>query len=133
MRKILIAGVAALLMGTPSAANATQTWCAVVMKPIPDGWLALRENPDWRIKMITTLGEGDYLYVGSEQCWEGVCDTDKREWAHVAGVPRIDGKGSLITFGWVRRKYLQEFMCPEDQEADAPKTEKLKEEPAPGT
>jgi hypothetical protein len=78
--------------------------------------------------MITKLREGDFIYVGSEQCWEEICDTDKREWAHIAGVPRIDGPTHMnspndpvpkITFGWVRRKYIQEFTRPEDQEDEA--------------
>jgi hypothetical protein len=137
VKKILLAGVAALSVLSASAAHATQIWCAVVMKPSPevvrdkeynpDGWLALREKPNRRSPMVITLSEGDYLTIGSEQCWKGVCDTDEREWVHVAGVSRIDDKGGSITFGWVRRKYVQEFTCPEDQEAQAPKPEPERE------
>jgi hypothetical protein len=114
------------------APHATVIYCAVVLKPPSEitrdpeynsnGWLALREEPNRRSKMLHMLRAGDYLYVGSEQCWKGICDTDKREWAHVAGVPRIDGRdapGKDYTFGWVHRKYIQEFVCPEDQEEQA--------------
>jgi hypothetical protein len=37
-------------------------------------------------------------------------------------VPRIDGRDAPekdYTFGWVHRKYIQEFVCPEDQEEQA--------------
>jgi hypothetical protein len=114
------------------APHATVIYCAVVLKPPSEitrdpeynsnGWLALREEPNRRSKMLHTLRSGDYLYVGSEQCWKGICDTDKREWAHVAGVPRIVGRDAPekdYTFGWIHRKYIQEFVCPEDQEEQA--------------
>jgi hypothetical protein len=98
MRKILLVGVAALLMGT-SAAQATQTWCAVVLKN-SDGWLALRERPDWRSKMITKLREGDYLSVGSEQCWKACATLTSEsgrilraspEWTAQKAPLRLDG------------------------------------------
>jgi hypothetical protein len=115
-----------------TAAHTAVIYCAVVLKPPPeitrdpaynpDGWLALREKPDRRSKMLHALRAGDYLYVGSEKCWKGTCDTYKREWVHVAGVLRIDGRDAPekdYKFGWVRHQYVQEFECPEDQQDQA--------------
>jgi hypothetical protein len=131
-RTLLLAGVAALsVLAATSAASATQMWCAVVLKPParivkdkdynPDQWLTLRETPSSKGYKIVLLREGDYLTVGSEKCWEDVCDTTPtREWRHVVGIPRFDGKDpQRITFGWVRRKYIQEFLCPENQAEEA--------------
>ena len=80
---VLLGTVAALSILSASAAHATQTWCAVVLK-------ALRERPDWRSKMITKLREGDYLSVGSEQCWEDVCDhSDKSRAPERFKLPKV--------------------------------------------
>ena len=88
--------------------------------------LALRELPSRTSRMFTALHEGDYLIVGTERCFKGVCDTDKREWTHVTVVPRIYGlsprhEPKNVTFGWVRSKYIQGFECPEDQPSEAQK------------
>jgi hypothetical protein len=63
MKKTLLAGIAALLMAT--SAHATQTYCAVVLKPPSkvtrdkeynsDQWLALREKPSSKSYMIVAL------------------------------------------------------------------------------
>jgi hypothetical protein len=149
MRRALLAGVAALSVLSAPVAHTTEIYCVVVLKPPPEvsrdkeynpaGWLALREKPNRKSKIIMLLHEGDYLIAGTEQCWEEVCDTDKREWTHIAGVPRIDGSDKQlkdkcgvirdtpecrprITFGWVRSKYIRVirgFLCPEDQELEA--------------
>src|SRR5262245_29569989 len=112
MKRLLLA--ATTLLALSVSANATQTFCAVVLKN-PDGWLALREKPDWRGKLLHKLKEGVFLYAGTELCWEDACTDEKRQWTHIAGVPSIDGKGDGVTFGWVRSKYVQSFVCPEDQ------------------
>jgi hypothetical protein len=58
------------------------------------------------------------------------------EWTHITGVPRIDGPTTPektsgdYTHGWVRSKYIQSFICPEDQEAGAPKTKPEVSQPA---
>ena len=125
MKKMLLTGVAAL-MAVSRAAQATEDFCAVVLKT-PDGFLALREKPARESKIIAKLREGDFLYAGTEQCSQSVCDTlEDRKWTHINGVPRMDGPNDPkrtyndYTHGWVSRKYIQNFLCPDDQEAIAP-------------
>jgi hypothetical protein len=89
MRKMLLVGIAGLMI-LSKAAHATEDFCAVVLKT-PDGFLALREKPGRESKIIAKLREGDFLYAGTEQCSQSVCDTEDRKWTHINGVPRIDG------------------------------------------
>jgi hypothetical protein len=122
MKKLLLA--AAVLVAVSTAAHSTEDFCAVVLKT-PDGFLALREKPGAQAKMTAKLREGDFLYAGTEQCSQSVCDNEDRKWTHVNGVPRLDGPNDPTktyndyTHGWVSRKYIQEFLCPEDQEREA--------------
>jgi hypothetical protein len=112
-----------------NAAHATGDFCAVVLKT-PDGFLALREKPGRESKIIAKLREGDFLYAGTEQCSQSVCDTEARKWTHINGVPRIDGPNDPkktyddYTHGWVSRKYIQDFLCPEDQQLETKVPEK---------
>lgn len=123
MKKIPLAGIAGLMV-VSTAAHSTEDFCAVVLKT-PDGFLALREQPGTQSKMIAKLHEGDFLYAGTEQCSQSVCDTEDRKWTHINGVPRIDGPHdpkktyNNYTHGWVSSKFIQSFLCPEQQEEQA--------------
>ena len=60
MKKVLLAGVAALSLLMAGTAHAAYDECAVVLKT-PDGLLALREKPTVRSKLILKLHRGDVL------------------------------------------------------------------------
>jgi hypothetical protein len=113
----ILTGVAALFLATGTA-HATEDFCAVVLKN-RDGWLALREGPGTRFKIIAKLLEGDYLLADT-----GAGGLLSKKWTHIVGVPRMDGATTSekthedYTRGWVHRKYIQEFACPEDQESE---------------
>ncbi len=65
MKKIIIATAIALL--GCSAAFATADGCAVVL-PTPDGFLALREAPSTRFKVLKRLRPGEHLLVDTATC-----------------------------------------------------------------
>jgi hypothetical protein len=109
MKRLFLTSVAALFLAT-GAAHATEDFCAVVLKT-PDGFLALREGPSTRFKMITKLHRGDFLLADTG-------GTLSPKWTHVIGVPRIDSGDAHYTRGFVYRRYIQEFLCPEDQAAE---------------
>jgi hypothetical protein len=134
MRKVLLAGVAAMTVLSASAAHAKfipipePHMCAVV-GGLPDGWLALREEDNARSRTIVKLREGDFLYISPEH------NSEKGKWTSVIGTPRLDGIPMPYKHlqprqihGWVFNKYIQEFVCPEDQaEAYYHKSEKKAE------
>ena len=97
MKRLLLAGVAALSMVT-SAAHADEK-CATVLKT-EDGFLALREKPSAQSKMIAKLLQGDYLVK---------IDRQVDIWRHVT-----EKRG--YTEGWVSNKYIKEFACPSPEE-----------------
>jgi hypothetical protein len=119
MKKMLLAGIA--LLAVCASAHATEDFCAVVLRA-PDGFLALRAEPGTQSKMLTKLHEGDFLYADTQQCSQSVCD---KRWTHVIGVPRIDGPDDPkktyedYTRGWVFSRYIQSFLCPENQAEQA--------------
>jgi hypothetical protein len=119
--RTLLVGIAALSELSVSAAHARPTWilephmCAVV-GGLSDDWLALREADNARSRMIVKLREGDFLYISPEH------NSEKGKWTSVIGVPRIDGIPMPYKHlqprqihGWVFNKYIQEFVCPEEQ------------------
>jgi hypothetical protein len=95
--------------------------CAVVLKPPPNvvrdkeydpnGWLAVREGAGTKFKIIAKLREGDFLYTAVGYCGESLCDS-KSEWISVRN-------GNNRANGWVHSKYIQQFVCPEDQTEQA--------------
>ena len=112
--KLLFATAVLALVGTN--AHATADACAVVLKT-PDGFLALREGPSTRFKIVHKLKRGDFLYVDTAQCGNGVCS---RQWTHVTSVPRFDGRleeARTFTKGWVANRFVEWFLCPDDQES----------------
>jgi hypothetical protein len=119
VKKLLLTGIATLLL-TTGAAHATEDFCAVVLKN-RDGWLALREGSGTRFKIIAKLLEGDYLLADTGA---GGYYKISKKWTHIVGVPRLDGASTSekthedYTRGWVHRKYIQWFACPEDQETE---------------
>ena len=64
MKKVLLAGIAALSVLSASAAHATDNECAVVLKT-SDGFLAVREKPTVKSKIVATLGPKYPLTVNS--------------------------------------------------------------------
>jgi hypothetical protein len=104
--------LAACVAGLATTAQATEDFCAVVLKT-PDGFLALREGPGTRFAVKTKLRRGDALYADTAQCSPSACDYT-RNWTHVVSVPRLDGgreEASQFMQGWVARKFIQEFIC----------------------
>jgi hypothetical protein len=117
MKKFLLTAAAFALLTTTAAtsAQATQDFCAVTLKT-PDGFLALREGPGTRFAVKTRLGRGDVLYADTAQCAPSACNYTNI-WTHVVSVPRIDGRleeAKQFTQGWVARKFIQEFICPDE-------------------
>jgi hypothetical protein len=132
MKKALLTGIAVLLLATGTT-HATEDFCAVVLKPPakvvrdkqynPDAWLAIRDGPGMQFMVMGKLREGDFLNASTggvckELNRKEICD-NKREWVHVIGIPRFDGSGEKTykdySRGWVRSKYIQTFLCEEDQ------------------
>jgi hypothetical protein len=116
MCKILLTGVAALLMAISAHATENPDMCAVVMKT-PDGFLALRTKPEAKSKMMSKLFPGQVLRV----------DIDKyrsKNWIYVEGL--VENSERWYMDGWVYSKYIQSFVCPSSLEkpssisADAP-------------
>jgi hypothetical protein len=104
MRKILLTGVAALLMAISAHATENPDMCAVVLKT-PDGFLALRTKPEPKSKMMSKLFPGQVLRV----------DIDKyrsKNWIYVEGL--VENSERLD--GWVYSKYIQSFVCPSSLE-----------------
>jgi hypothetical protein len=103
MKKLLLAGVAALLMA--SAAHAAYDDCAVVLET-PDGFLALREEPTAKSKLILKLHRGDVLDVDvAKTMASGVYNERIIDWTWV--IPfNIDSPG-----GYVYNDYIQKFKC----------------------
>jgi hypothetical protein len=119
-RAFLLAACAA---GLATSAQATEDFCAVVLKT-PDGFLALREWPGTRFAVKAKLHRGDVLYADTAQCSPSACN-DTKNWTHVLSVPRIDGRleeAKQFTQGWVARKFIQEFICPEESVASSEPT-----------
>jgi len=135
MKKILLTGIAALLLATGTA-HAAGDFCAVVLKPPAkikrdkdykeDAWLVIRDGPGTQFLKMGKLGTGDFLWIESH-CDVHSCDNGK--WTRIVGIPKFDGPQDS-TFsddnavehlprapskGWVNSKYIQEFDCPEDQ------------------
>jgi hypothetical protein len=119
MKKLILAAALAVLA---SSANATVDFCAVV-RETPDGFLALREGPGTQFPVVHKLRRGDFLYADDASCERGVC-ANRNRWTHVLSVPRLDGPPNnpnkahgSFTSGWVASRYIEWFVCPEDQAA----------------
>jgi hypothetical protein len=129
-KRILLTGIAALLLAT-GAAHATGDFCAVVLKPPVKikrdkdykeaAWLVIRDGPGKQFLRMGKLGTGDFLWTETH-CDVHSCDDGK--WTHIVGIPKFDGPADpnkrSYSKGWVRSKYIQEFDCPEDQASTIP-------------
>jgi len=131
MKKTLLAGIAALFLAT-GAAHATEDFCAVVLEAPanikrdkeykPDAWLVIRDGPGTQFMRMGKLGTGDFLWADTASCTtldgKTVCD-GKREWTRIVGIPKFDGpvdpNKRSYSGGWVRRKYIREFLWEEQQ------------------
>ena len=115
MKTVFLAGTTALFGGALAfPALATEIGCAVVLKT-PDGFLNIREGPGTQFKVVGKLNRGDFLYVGSEQCWEDRCTDDQRSWTHLVDVlspekPRLEKSNP----GWILSRFIQWTYCPEN-------------------
>ena len=112
MKKLLLA--AAMLMVAIDSSHATEDFCAVV-KHTDDGFLALRAEPTTQSEIVFKLHQGDYVIADT------LGATDHKGWTHVNSVLRRDGpsdaskKYAHYTHGWVASRYVESFVCPEDQ------------------
>jgi hypothetical protein len=86
--------------------SSTETFCAVV-KPTPDGFVALRRGPGTSYPMVERLRPFDLIWVGTEACRDGLCD-NTRQWNFVEAVPRT------LTQGWIRARYIKQVACPDE-------------------
>ena len=59
--------MAACLMALATSAEATEDFCAVVLKT-PDGFLALRQGPGTRFPVKLKLHQGDVLSADTRRC-----------------------------------------------------------------
>ena len=87
--------------------------CAVV-KPAPDGFVALRADNTVRSRLVTRLAPFEILVVLYSDCRPNRM-TDS--WTKVECVPRLDGtckQNSRTTTGWVSSAYIVTAACPED-------------------
>ena len=113
-RTLLLAAAALMVVSANGPALATETGCAVVLKT-PDGFLNLRQGPGTRFQVVAKLNRGDFIYVGTEQCYAGRCTDERHSWTHVEGFPRLNKHGDV---GWVNDAFIQWSDCPENyQEA----------------
>ena len=106
--KAAVSFVFALLFSGP--AFATETGWAVVLKTL-DGFLNLREGPGTQYRVIAKLNRGDFIYVGTEQCYAGRCTDNRHSWTHVEGFPKLNKHGDV---GWVNDAFIQWADCPEN-------------------
>jgi len=92
--------------------SATQTYCAVV-RPTPDGFVALRAGPGADYRMVERLRPFDFLLIDTGACRGRFCD-ESRRWVFVEGVPRLERPRGPehMTQGWVRARYIKDIACP---------------------
>jgi hypothetical protein len=108
-RKIFVALFFAL---SPAAASATESSCAVV-KPTPDGFVALRRGPGANFPIVQRLRPYDSLWVDTGKCRQNLCD-ESRKWQFIESVPRLDQNEQSLTQGWIHSTYIQQIVCPSD-------------------
>jgi hypothetical protein len=131
MKKLLLAGAAIVLMAT--SAHAAYDECAVVLKT-PDGFLAMRREPTVRSVIDYKLHRGDILVLNKSRLrWTNF---DKK-WIAVSMYREdIEGDGeepvSGYAYGFVSRKYIQQFRCSDVEPTEKPEIEEHIETPTPG-
>jgi hypothetical protein len=110
MKKTLLAGIAVLFLATGTA-HAAYDECAVVLKT-PDGFLALREKPSARSKLLHKLHRGKILTINKSD-WQKKIN----RWADVSvqGIASDEFPDGDLEWesGFVSRKYIQQFRCSE--------------------
>jgi Bacterial SH3 domain len=111
MKKVLLASIAALLMAT-SAAHTDTEFCVVVRKT-PDGFLALREKPTTKSKIIATLRTNVPLLADHEdQYLEEQEYRLYKNWTHWTRVRAwVTEQDADPTKGWVYNKYIKKVPC----------------------
>jgi len=98
--------VALALSAWAAPALATQSYCRVV-KPTPDGSVALRAGPGPKFPVVKRLQPHDLVWVDTGACRDGLCD-ETRSWVFIEMVPRLDrradnsGRAPNYTQGWIR-------------------------------
>jgi hypothetical protein len=103
--------LAVLLALSISSAHAAPPNCAIVLRT-PDGFLALREGPGVKHKMIRKLHHAEILAItagAEDDKWLQV-DYASTDYGSTDKV----SSNSTILSGWVFAKYLLTFTCPEN-------------------
>lgn len=115
--------VLACFLTTPTVANATQTWCALVDRLVPDGYLVLRAGPSTSYRELARLPAGDYVELSTGECgrevlrgemWgTTVCSKPAGDWALVEFAMSRHIRPYMLEqhAGWIRVKYLVEHRC----------------------
>jgi hypothetical protein len=120
----LLAGIAALLMAT--SAHAATPWThtgeenCVVVRKTPDGFLAVRDKPSTKGKIVATLRPKFPLTIPSNaQFLEGEdykLYKDWKKWTRVKGW--FTTEDADPSWGWVYSKYIKKVPCDSDEMMD---------------
>ena len=105
MKKILLAGIAALFLAGGTAHATGPDDCAVVVQT-RDGFLNVREAPTMKSKIIAKLYPMDMVWADAYECIIEECEI--KGWRHIGEVTRSSGDGKPQKLrGWVGEKYLK--------------------------
>jgi hypothetical protein len=110
MKRVFLASVAALFL-TTGTAHAVYDDCAVVLRT-PDGFLALREKPSAKSKIILKLQRSEVLNLNKNTLRFMGQEKKSKQWI-AASVVRYFEDGEEDFDGYVSRKYIQQFKCPD--------------------
>jgi hypothetical protein len=109
MRRLLLAGIAALSVLSASAAHATgPDECAIVLKT-RDGFLNIREAPTMKSKIIAKISSADIVHDDAYETLIGEFDNPHYEgWTHIDRVLRSSGDKKWQKLrGWVGTRFLK--------------------------
>jgi hypothetical protein len=118
MKKLLLAGVTALLMVT-SAAHADDIDVCLVVRKTPDGFLALREKATIKSKVIATLRTKFPLFAANnDQFLEGEEYRLYKNWTRWTYVKAWIYEETHPAKGWAYNRYIKKIRCTPAAEED---------------
>jgi hypothetical protein len=122
MHKILITSVAALLLATGAASAHTDCF---VVKKTPDGFLALREKPTTKSKIIATLRMNFPLQTNGSDPLEGHEYRLYKNWTQWTYVNAwMSEDEAHPERGWFYSRYIKKVLCDfEDKPESKPATQ----------
>lgn len=103
------------LITASDALSCADGYACGVVRPTPDGFLALRIQPKTSSDQIVMLKPFEIVVFATSDCAPHR-DTDL--WREIACVPRIDGicgsANRRLTRGWAAARYIETTPCPVD-------------------